>query len=54
VTQGLKTRRLLLPRYWARGPNRREGFHHYLHHHYLRLLQKEMKNDNTHCRMLTQ
>jgi len=26
VTQGLKTRHLSLPRYWARGPNRREGF----------------------------
>jgi len=26
VTQGLKTGRLLLLRYWARGPNRREGF----------------------------
>ena len=26
VTQGLKTRRLSLPRYWARGQNRREGF----------------------------
>ena len=26
VTQGLKTRRLSLPRNWARGPNRGEGF----------------------------
>jgi len=26
VMQGLKTCRLSLPRYWARGPNRREGF----------------------------
>jgi len=26
VMPGLETRRLSLPRYWARGPNRREGF----------------------------
>ena len=26
VRQGLKTHRLSLPRYWARDPNRREGF----------------------------
>jgi len=26
VTQGLKTRRLSLPRFWARGPNRRQRF----------------------------
>jgi len=26
VTQGLKNRRLLLPSYWARDPNKRKGF----------------------------